>query len=227
VNILLVEDDKSIALGLEYSLSQEGYTVELAVTAKQAKELINDKHSLVLLDLELPDENGFEVCKHIRSSYNTPIIFLTAYDDEVNVIMGLDLGADDYITKPFRVGELISRINSVLRRYKGNQVQKTIKLHNLEIDTTSAQVKKNGQDVQLTALEYKLLLTLLNNKEQVLTRNQILDYIWDESGNFVTDNALTVYIKRLREKIEDNPQEPKIIHTVRGLGYKLESKNDV
>ncbi len=226
MNILLVEDDKSIAIGLEYSLSQEGFAVTIAKNVREAKSLMSDKYTLVLLDLELPDGSGFEVCKQLRERYNIPIIFLTAYDDEVNVIMGLDLGADDYITKPFRVGELLSRIKSVLRRYKLTDYKKVTKIHNLEIDNTKATVKKSGEEIDLTALEYKLLLTLLNHNGQILSRNQILDHIWDESGNYVTDNTLTVYIKRLREKIEDNPQEPKLIHTVRGLGYKLELENE-
>jgi len=162
------------------------------------------------------------LCKLAKAKSDTPVIFLTACDDEVNVVMGLDLGADDYITKPFRIRELVSRIKSVLRRYQKSGAAKAIvELGDVKIDTRQAKVFKKDREVMLTALEYRLLLTLANNEGQVLTRNQLLEGIWDVAGDFVNDNTLTVYIKRLREKLEDNAQEPLIIKTVRGLGYKV------
>ncbi len=191
--------------------------------ASSAKEVLQRKDfDLVILDVSLPDGNGFELCKLIREKGDTPVIFLTACDEEVNVVMGLDLGADDYITKPFRVRELISRIKSVLRRYNKHPQQKSkIVIRDIKINTAEAKVYKNDVALTLTALEYNLLLTLAGNRGQVLSRNQILEGIWDVAGDFVNDNTLTVYIKRLREKIEDDPGNPKIIQTIRGLGYKV------
>lgn len=158
----------------------------------------------------------------IKSIGDFPVIFLTAYDDEVNVVMGLELGADDYISKPFRVKELIARIKSVLRRYN-RESKGIIKIGNVLINTNKATVFKNGQEVILTAMEYKLFLILLNNRGNILSRNKLLEYIWDVEGDFVNDNTLTVYIKRLRDKIEDDPSEPTIIKTIRGLGYVIEN----
>jgi DNA-binding response OmpR family regulator len=220
--ILIVEDDKTIAMGIEYSLKQEGFQTDVCYDAASAQQaLARRTYDLVLLDVALPDGTGYDLCRTIRAQGSTPVIFLTAMDDEVNVVMGLDLGADDYITKPFRVRELMSRIRSVLRRAQPNAVRNNeIRLGSLIIHTAEARVSKNGADIPLTALEYKLLLTLANHAGQVLTRSQILESIWDLAGDFVNDNTLTVYIKRLREKIEDDPQQPQIILTVRGLGYK-------
>jgi DNA-binding response OmpR family regulator len=224
--ILVVEDDKTIALGIEYSLKQEGFQVDVRHDVAAAKERIGaqpQQFDLILLDVALPDGTGFDLCRMIREKSQTPVIFLTARDDEVNVVMGLDMGADDYITKPFRVRELISRINSVLRRAtQAAPAAKpsAIKLGNVSIHTAEAKVTKDGKDIALTALEYRLLLTLASHPGQILTRSQILEAIWDVAGDFVGDNTLTVYIKRLREKIEDDPQRPKLIVTVRGLGYK-------
>jgi DNA-binding response OmpR family regulator len=222
--ILVVEDDKTIAMGIEYALKQEGFAPDLCYDAASAREaLARQTYGLVLLDVALPDGTGYDLCRAIRARGNTPIIFLTAMDDEVNVVMGLDLGADDYITKPFRVRELISRIRSVLRRAQPNAAparRPDIRLGDVIIHTAEARVTKNGADIPLTALEYKLLLTLANHAGQVLTRSRILESIWDVAGDFVNDNTLTVYIKRLRDKIEDDPQQPRIIQTVRGLGYR-------
>lgn len=220
--ILIVEDDKTIALGIEYSLQQEGYITCVCHTVEAATSILKtSSYDLIILDIGLPDGNGLELCQKIRSRLETPVIFLTARDEEVNVVMGLDMGADDYITKPFRVRELLSRIKSVLRRYQQKHQQKhEIILSDIVINTLEAKVYKKKVEVILTTLEYKLLLTLANHAGQVLSRNQILEGIWDVAGEFVNDNTLTVYIKRLREKIEDNPQEPKIITTIRGLGYK-------
>lgn len=220
--ILVVEDDSTIAMGLEYSLKQEGFSVTVRHDVASAEQILaSTPFDLVLLDVALPDGTGFDLCRKIRSRSSMPVIFLTARDDEVNVVMGLDMGADDYVTKPFRVRELVSRIKSVLRRSQQEPVRaSTITLGDVEIYIDQARVTKQGQDIPLTTMEYKLLLTLATHKGQVLTRNQILENIWDISGEFVNDNTLTVYIKRLREKIEDDPQRPKLIHTIRGLGYK-------
>jgi DNA-binding response OmpR family regulator len=220
--ILVVEDDRTIAMGLEYSLKHEGFSVTVRHDVASAEAcLAGNAFDLVLLDVALPDGTGFDLCRTIRSRSQTPVIFLTARDDEVNIVMGLDIGADDYVTKPFRVRELISRIKSVLRRTKQDAVRASaITLGDVVIYVDQARVTKGGRDIPLTAMEYKLLLTLASHSGQVLTRNQILENIWDIAGEFVNDNTLTVYIKRLREKIEDDPQHPKLIQTVRGLGYR-------
>ena len=223
MNVFLLEDDEAIGIGLKYSLENEGYTVTIATSVKSAFEIINkEKFALYILDLTLPDGSGYDVCKKIKSIGDFPVIFLTAYDDEVNVVMGLELGADDYISKPFRVKELIARIKSVLRRYN-RESKVIIKIGNVLINTNKATVFKNGQEVILTAMEYKLFLILLNNRGNILSRNKLLEYIWDVEGDFVNDNTLTVYIKRLRDKIEDDPSAPMIIKTIRGLGYVIEN----
>ena len=223
MNVFLLEDDEAIGIGLKYSLDNEGYTVTIATSVKSAFEIINkEKFALYILDLTLPDGSGYDVCKKIKSIGDFPVIFLTAYDDEVNVVMGLELGADDYISKPFRVKELIARIKSVLRRYN-RENKGIIKIGNVLINTNKATVFKNGQEVILTAMEYKLFLILLNNRGNILSRNKLLEYIWDVEGDFVNDNTLTVYIKRLRDKIEDDPSAPMIIKTIRGLGYVIEN----
>ena len=186
------------------------------------KCISTEKFDLALLDLSLPDGSGYEICKKTKSSSDIPVIFLTACDDEVNVVMGLDMGADDYITKPFRIRELLSRIKSVLRRYNKIEAIKTIyTFGSIQINTNTAKVYKNNEEIILTALEYKLLLTLINNEGIVLSRNKLLEGIWDVAGDFVNDNTLTVYIKRLREKLEDDIQNPTFIKTVRGIGYKV------
>ncbi|HPU01937.1 MAG TPA: response regulator transcription factor [Bacillota bacterium] len=220
--ILIVEDDQTIAMGIEYALSREGFSTHTCCDFQSAREAILGRDFLlILLDVNLPGGSGFDLCKLARSKGDTPVIFLTVCDDEVNTIMGLDLGADDYIAKPFRVRELISRINSVLRRYNRNAgLEKEIILGDIRINPAEARVYKNNRLIPLTALEYKLLLTLAHRRGQVLPRSRILAEIWDLAGDFVSDNTLTVYIKRLREKIEDDPRQPKIIHTVRGLGYR-------
>lgn len=223
MNVFLLEDDEAIGIGLKYSLENEGYTVTIATSVKSAFEIINkEKFALYILDLTLPDGSGYDVCKKIKSIGDFPVIFLTAYDDEVNVVMGLELGADDYISKPFRVKELIARIKSVLRRYN-RENKGIIKIGNVLINTNKATVFKNGQEVILTAMEYKLFLILLNNRGNILSRNKLLEYIWDVEGDFVNDNTLTVYIKRLRDKIEYDPSAPMIIKTIRGLGYVIEN----
>lgn len=220
--ILLVEDDKTIVIGLEYSLGQEGYEVIPCFNAAQARAAVESEHfDIAILDLSLPDGSGYDICREIKSRGGQPVVFLTACDDEVNVVMGLDMGADDYITKPFRIRELASRLRTVLRRTeKQERDSEELTLGDIRIDTKKARVTKNGSEILLSALEYRLLLTLAVNAGQVLSRSQLLEGIWDISGDFVNDNTLTVYIKRLREKLGDDPQSPHIIRTVRGLGYK-------
>jgi len=223
IRLLLVEDDKTIALGLEYSLAQEGFEVTICYDMASALEKISvTDFDFALLDIALPDGNGFDICRKLKMKGDTPVIFLTARDDEGSVVMGLDIGADDYITKPFRIRELQSRIRSVLRRTHKSAEDGTV-LHygNVTVNIAEGKVRKNGNDVFLTALEYRLLLILINNEGRIVTRNQLIESIWDVSGDFVNDNTLTVYIKRLREKIEDDPQNPTIIKTVRGLGYQI------
>lgn len=225
MNIFLLEDDEAIGIGLTYSLENEGYKVTLAKTVSEALNIINrESFSLYILDLTLPDGSGYDVCKRIKEKGDLPVIFLTAFDDEVNVVMGFDLGADDYISKPFRVKELLLRIKSVLRRYNKETADATVKIKDLIINTNEAKVYKNGREIILTAMEYKLLLILLNNRGNILSRGQLLENIWDIDGDFVEDNTLTVYIKRLRDKIEEDPASPVYIKTVRGLGYVIENE---
>ncbi|MFN3366631.1 MAG: response regulator transcription factor [Exiguobacterium mexicanum] len=225
MHILIVEDDRTIASGLQYSLEQEQFTTTLCQNVADATRVIEQQlHTidLCLFDLSLPDGSGYDLCRLVKQQQDTPVIFLTAFDDEVNVVMGLDMGADDYIAKPFRVRELISRIHSVLRRYHKQANSPVLTIGSVEINTQDAKVKKDGSEILLTALEYRLLLIFGKHTDQVLSRAQLLDQIWDMGGDFVNDNTLTVYIKRLREKLEDDPQRPTLIKTVRGIGYKVE-----
>lgn len=229
-NILMVEDDSTIAFGVKYALEQESFNVDICKDLESSRENIGKKeYDIILLDVMLPDGNGYDLCKEIRNTQDTPIIFLTACDEEVNIVMGLDIGGDDYMTKPFRVRELISRIKAVLRRRgKSNESKKVLKFGNLSIHTLEARVYKNGEEVFLTSVEYKLLLILIQNKNTVLSRSQILEKLWDVTYDFVNDNTLTVYIKRLREKVEDDSTDPQHIITVRGIGYKWNGcENDV
>ncbi|MDG5473201.1 response regulator transcription factor [Jeotgalibacillus sp. ET6] len=225
MKVLLVEDDRTIAAGLDYSLRQDGYDTVVCHNVESAGRVIDDRLNdidLCLFDLSLPDGSGYDLCERVKKREDKPVIFLTAFDDEVNVVMGLDMGADDYITKPFRVRELLSRIKSVLRRYQkqAEPIKTYIDIETIRINTLEGKVLKNGEEVLLTALEYRLLMIFANHIGQVLTRAQLLDRIWDVAGDFVNDNTLTVYIKRLREKLEADPQNPVIIRTVRGMGYK-------
>ena len=225
MDIFLLEDDDAIALGLCYSLQNEGYNVTLAKSVSEATDIVEkNDFALYILDLTLPDGSGYDVCKKIKSIGDRPVIFLTAYDDEVNVVMGFDLGADDYLTKPFRLKELLVRIKSVLRRYNRTGGDATVKIKNITINTNEAKVYKNGEEIVLTAMEYRLLLILLNNRGKVLSRSQLLENIWDVEGDFVEDNTLTVYIKRLRDKIEEDAASSQIIKTVRGLGYMIDNE---
>lgn len=221
--ILLVEDDGQIAAYLGELLRAEGFDTQIAGSKKEAGEcLLIQAFDLVLLDVSLPDGNGFSICAEIKKEYEIPVIFLTASGDEYSVVAGLDMGADDYIAKPFRPRELISRIRSVLRRCK--KEQRILSCGDLKVNVSSATVTKGEKELFLSALEYRLLLILLQNKGQILTRNQLLEEIWDTSGEYVNDNTLSVYMKRLREKIEENPQSPRLLHTIRGIGYRMEDR---
>lgn len=221
-HVLLVDDDTSIVSNLRTFLNQEGFQVTSANNQKETIDLLDSGQyhfDLALLDVSLPDGSGFSLCSAIKTNSDIPVIFLTASDDEYSVVAGLDLGADDYIPKPFRPRELISRMNSVLRRYhRGSQ---PLEYHELKADTVRGLFYKNNVELTLSALEYRLLLLFLSNQGIVLTRSRLLDELWDMAGEFVNDNTLTVYIKRLREKIEADPAHPEYIKTIRGLGYKL------
>ena len=222
--ILIVEDDAMIASGLNYALTQEGFEITVASSCANFREFYKPgEFIMAILDLTLPDGTGYDLCKLIRGNEDVPVLFLTGCDDEVSVVMGLDMGADDYITKPFRIRELCSRIKTILRRY-GKQAgeENVFRMGNICVDLKKARVLKGHREIDLTAMEYRLLLTLINNRGQVLSRNQLLEGIWDVAGDFVNDNTLTVYIKRIREKLEDDPAHPVLIKTVRGLGYCLD-----
>lgn len=218
--IFLVEDDKEIAKNLTLLLHSEGFTVTKASTQREAANMLaGNKFDLALVDISLPDGNGFSVCTEIKQIQDIPVIFLTASGDEASVVTGLNMGADDYITKPFRPRELIARIRTALR--KNGHFGSDFEIRGLHVDMASGIVKKNGNEVFLSALEYRLLLVFINNSKSIITRGRLLDELWDAAGEFVNDNTLTVYIKRLREKIEDDPTSPQIILTVRGKGYRL------
>lgn len=221
ITILLVEDDLTLKKAMVYTLKREGFIVIEANCLEEARNKYNEnKIQLVLLDITLPDGNGYDLCGEIREKSEIPIIFITALDDEANVVLGLDIGGDDYISKPIRIRELISRINAVLRR-KGitsREEENIIINKNLKVDLLKCTVYKNNEIINLTTIEYKLLLILMENNGIVLTRDKILQKLWDVNGEFVDDNTLSVYIKRLRDKLSD--ENNKYIHTVRGIGYK-------
>ncbi|MEG2353836.1 MAG: response regulator transcription factor [Clostridium sp.] len=226
--ILLVEDDETVAIALTYTLKTNGYEVIHCCNVKSAMEkFLEDEFNLVLLDVMLPDGTGYDVCKFVRGRDGAiPVMFLTACDEEVNVVLGLDLGGDDYITKPFRINELLSRMNAVFRRRIRDGMYKSlhnesISIGNITVDKGKMKCYKDGEDLLLSTQEYKLIVLFIENRDHVLTRDQILARLWDDKGNFVEDNTLSVYIKRLREKIEVNSSKPKIIETVRGVGYKF------
>ena len=216
--LLLVEDDETIVENLCVFLQQEGFLIESVSGQKHAIELLEEKnYDLVLLDISLADGNGFAIWSYIKQNTDIPVIFLTASGDEYSVVTGLDMGADDYISKPFRPRELVSRIGVVLRR--SGKASAVLESGGITIDTGKAVVKREGNEIFLSALEYRILLILFQNKGMVLSREKLLEAIWDVAGDFVNDNTLTVYIKRLREKIEKDPAKPEIIKTIRGMGY--------
>lgn len=221
VSVLLVEDDRNIVENLVGFLKEEGFSVKSTDRQKEALRLLEEKRfDLALLDITLASGNGFSICARIKAEYHIPVIFLTAMSDEYSVVAGLDMGADDYISKPFRPRELVSRMKSVLRRYQRNG--EVVTVQDLSVDTEKGLVKKGGKEIYLSALEYRLLLIFLNCRGRIMTRSALMEELWDITGEYVNDNTLTVYIKRLREKIETDPQNPVIVRTVRGMGYKME-----
>lgn len=222
--IFLVEDDTAISKNLVLLLRSEGFAVTRAPTQREAVTMLaENKFDLALVDISLPDGNGFAICTEIQETQDIPVIFLTASGDEASVVTGLNMGADDYIIKPFRPRELIARIKNALR--KNGSAASAFQICGLHIDTTSGIVKRDRKEVFLSALEYRLLLVFINNPKSIITRDRLLDELWDAAGEFVNNNTLTVYIKRLREKIEADPANPQIILTVRGTGYRLGGGN--
>lgn len=228
--LLLLEDDESLIDGLVYSLRKNGFEVEVARRVGEAMLLLREKkdYELLLLDVTLPDGTGFDVCEKVRESGNKiPIIFLTASDEEVNIIRGLDGGGDDYITKPFKLGELCSRIRALLRRAgisDGKNMARIIS-GDLEIDLSGSRVLLKENPLELTGMEYRLLVLLVQSRGRVLTREYLLNELWDKSGDFVDDNTLSVYVRRLREKIEEHPSRPRRLVTVRGFGYQWKEES--
>ena len=220
--ILLLEDDLSVINGLSFAFRKQGFELAVVRTLKEANELWGEgKYDLLVLDVSLPDGTGYEFCKKVRQVSKVPIIFLTASDEEMNIIMGLDIGGDDYITKPFKLGVLVSRINALLRRAKGfNSTDTELQSNGIKVLMLQGQVFKNEKLIDLTAAEYKLLCLFMKNPNVVLTKEQILDKLWDCEGNYIDSSTLTVYMRRLRMKIEDNPSEPQMLLTVRRMGYK-------
>lgn len=218
--ILLVEDDRAIVENLTEFLAGEGFEVTAVSGQTEAvSQLEKTGYDLALLDISLTEGNGFAVCSYMKQNTDIPVIFLTASGDEYSVVSGLDMGADDYISKPFRPRELVSRINRVLRRT--GKAQAVLEAGDVTIDAARAIVKKNNEEIFLSALEYRLLLVLFNNRGILMSRDRLLEEIWDVAGEYVNDNTLTVYIKRLREKVETDPTKPEIIQTVRGMGYRV------
>lgn len=230
--ILLVEDDETLAMGIEFTLKNENFSVSRADSVGEAYRLFKaDAFGLILLDVMLPDGNGYELCKRIRTESDIPIIFLTACDEEVNIVQGLDLGGDDYVTKPFKIKELISRIRAALRRTSGaspgadSGIRRQITSGGISIHPLETRVTKDGEDISLTPVEFRLLNLFMQNPLQTLTRERILEKLWDVEGDFVNDNALSVFVRRLREKLEDDPSNPEYITTVRGVGYKWSQRS--
>lgn len=221
-SILLLEDDLSLIHGLSFALKKEGFALDVARTVSEAVlKWSEGKYDLLILDVSLPDGSGFEICQRVRQISKVPIIFLTASDEEINMIMGLDMGGDDYITKPFKLGVLMSRIHALLRRAKDfSAVDTQLCSNGIKVLLLKSQAFKNEEPLDLTAAEYKLLCLLMQNPDAVLSQEQILDKLWDCEGSFVESNTLSVYIRRLRMKIEDNPSEPRMLLTVRRMGYK-------
>lgn len=224
MKVFIVEDDPIIVEGLTIALNQEGYEVtSFDNVADSIKEIDSEVHyDVCLLDVNLPDGDGFQVCKAIRSKSNVPVIFLTACDDEIHTVLAFEQGADDYIAKPFRIRELLARIKAILRRSGAEQTRsEEVNVGGNLVDIMSGKVFRNGEEVFLSAVEYRLLLTFIKSRGQLLTRQQILTAMWDSAGDFVNDNTLTVYVRRLRKKLEEPGDKP-VIETVRGVGYRME-----
>lgn len=220
--LFLLEDDLSLINGLSFAVKKEGYEIDVARTTLEADTLwVNDKYDLVILDVSLPDGSGFDFCQKIRQTSKVPIMFLTAADEETDIIMGLDIGGDDYITKPFKLAVFLSRLNALLRRSENFNTDVTeLNSNDISIKLLKGEVYKQGKQLELTASEYRLLCLFMENPDQILSPEHILGKLWDCSENYIDNNSLTVYIRRLRTKIEDNPGAPKRIVTVRGMGYK-------
>lgn len=226
-HIFFIEDDLSLISGLSFAIKKQGYEVDVARTSLEAETLwINGKYDLVILDVSLPDGSGYDLCKKIRKTSKIPIMFLTAADEETDIIMGLDIGGDDYITKPFKLAVFLSRLNALLRRSDNfNQANTQLNSNGIKVQLLERQVYKNEEHIDVTANEYKLLCMFMENPDIVLLSEQILSRLWDCDENYINNNTLTVYIRRLREKIEDNPSEPKKIVTIRCMGYKWSTMN--
>lgn len=220
--ILLVEDDLSLINGLSFAIKKQGYLIDVARTREEKDNLWEEgKYDLVILDVALPDGSGFDICRDIRQISKVPIIFLTAADDETDIIMGLDIGGDDYITKPFKLAVFMSRINALLRRSDNfQQIDTELISNGIKVLFRKGEVYKNNHKIELTANEYKLLCIFIENPDQILSPEQILNKLWDCKGDYIDNNTLTVYIRRLRTKIEDDPRKPNRIVTVRRMGYK-------
>ena len=225
--IFFVEDDLSLINGLSFAMKKQGYEIEIARTNLEAEKLWqNGKYDLVILDVSLPDGSGYDLCREIRKTSKVPIIFLTAADEETDIIMGLDIGGDDYITKPFKLAVFLSRLNALLRRSENfNHTETELNSNGISVQLLKGEVYKNGIPVDLTASEYKLLRLFMENPDIVLSPEQILSKLWDCDENYIDSNTLTVYIRRLRTKIEDNPAAPQNIVTVRRMGYKWNTVN--
>lgn len=222
MKILIIEDDLSLINGLSFAIKKQGYELDVVRTVLETDAVFADgKYNLIILDVSLPDGSGFDICKKIRKISKVPIIFLTAADEETDIIMGLDIGGDDYITKPFKLAVLMSRINAILRRSNNfNQADTELNSNGITAKLLKGEIYKNGKKIDLTTSEYKLLCMFMENPNIVLSAEQILSKLWDCDENYIDNNTLTVYIRRLRTKIEDNPSEPKMIQTIRRMGYK-------
>lgn len=228
--LLLLEDDLSLIDGLQYSLKKNGFDTEVARTVREAMTRLPEisRYDLLILDVTLPDGTGFDFCERVRKNGSLiPVIFLTASDEEVSVIRGLDCGGDDYITKPFRLGELCSRIRALLRRARIQKPEapSSLSCGGITIELLSSRAFQNGRPLELTGAEYRLLSLLLRNAGHVVTREVILNELWDDAGHFVDDNTLSVYVRRLREKVETDPSNPAHLITVRGFGYEWKEDN--
>lgn len=225
MKILLIEDDQSLVNGLSFALKKQGYGLEIARTSLEADALwTEDGYDLVILDVALPDGSGFDICQKIRRTSKVPIIFLTAADEETDVIMGLDMGGDDYITKPFKLAIFLSRVNAILRRSSQfSQPDAELISNGIRTQRLTGTVYKDGERIDLTASEYKLLCLFMENPDRILSAEQLLGRLWDCDERYVDNNTLTVYIRRLRTKIEDDPSDPKKVVTVRGMGYKWDT----
>jgi len=225
--IFLVEDDLSLISGLSFAIKKQGYEIDIARTSLEADTLWADgKYELIILDVSLPDGSGFDICRKIRQTSQVPIMFLTAADEETDIIMGLDIGGDDYITKPFKLAVFMSRINALLRRSNNfSQADTELNSNDIKVQLLKGEAYKNGKQLDLTANEYKLLCLFMENPDIVLSPEQILSRLWDCNEDYIDNNTLTVYIRRLRKKIEDEPGNPKMIITVRRMGYKWNTSN--